>query len=606
MSARHRCVAFLVAAAAASVAPAQFVHDLVDRRIAPHPRPPRFAPIVVEKHAVHVKLVDGVATTTVRQTFRNPNGVQLEGTYFFPMPEDAAVDGFSMMMGGKMTSGEVLEKDKAAAIYRSIVSRLADPALLEYVGRRLFQAKVFPIPAQGTAEIELVYSETLPRNGGVLEYRYPLRTAGPSPYPVNEASLIVEAESKAPMRAVYSPSHQIDVAKKGDFAFKASFEQKPCVADRDFTLVIGLGGEAVGATLLTHVEEGEGGAFLLLLAPAQTPGGETVAKDVVFVADTSGSMAGEKMEQLKRALTFCVRSLNPADRFGLVAFSTEARTWKDALETATPEAREAAVRFVAEQRAAGGTNISDAVGRALSFPQEAGRPFMVIFLTDGRPTVGSTATETILKEAREKNAASTRFFVFGIGTDVNVELLDRLADEHRGARDYVGEREDLELKVSSFYEKIAHPVLADVEVRFEGVKVDETYPRRLPDLFRGEQLLLAGRYREGGPAKAIVRGKVNGAPKELSYDVVFGTGSKHPSIARLWAVRKIGYLIDQIRLHGAGKELKDEIVRLGVRYGVVTPYTSYLVVEDVPLGQTGAPAPGSERRDAGDERRRRA
>jgi Ca-activated chloride channel homolog len=260
--------------------------------------------------------------------------------------------------------------------------------------------------------------------------------------------------------------------------------------------------------------------------------------------------------------------------------------------------RDAALQFVAEQRALGGTNISDALATALAVKKDPTRPFLVIFLTDGMPTVGVTDVEAILKETGSKKEATTRLFVFGIGHDVNTTLLDRLADENRGARDYVGEREDLELKVSSFFAKVSSPVLANVKLAVEGISTGDLHPKTLPDLFRGSQMLVTGRYKGAGEAKVKVTGDVNGKPVAYDYALTFGAGGKDPSIARLWAVRKVGYLIDQIRLNGESKELKDEVVRLGVKYGIVTPYTSYLVVEDTPapvggprrtLGAAGAP-----------------
>lgn len=582
-------------AASGALIPAQFVGDVRirdDRMPLPgRASPPRVVAPSVEKHMVRVAFAEGVATTTVRQVFRNTNGWQLEGTYFFPLPDDAALSGFSMLMGGKMVAGEVLEKEKAAKIYRDIVSRAQDPALLEYVGRRLFQAKVFPIPALGTAEIELTYSETLLRNGATVEYRYPLRTQGASPAAVADLSISVEAESKTPMRVVYSPSHAVDVVKKGDFAFKASFEQKGAVADRDFTLVVGLGADAVGATLLTHAESQGDGAFVLLFSPSDDVAkSETLAKDVVFVADTSGSMAGDKMEQLKRALSFCVKSLDPRDRFNLITFSTESRSWRDGLAVADPAAKDAALQFIAERQALGGTNIADALSAALATKKDPSRPFLVIFLTDGLPTVGLTDVETILKDAKGRSE-NARVFVFGIGKDVNTLLLDRLADENRGARDYVGEREDLELKLSSFFQKVASPVLTDLKLLVEGVKVEDLYPRVLPDLFRGSQAMITGRYRGAGEAKVRLEGRMNGRSVGYDFALRFGDATKDPAVPRLWAVRKVGFLMDQIRLNGAAKELTDEIVRLGVKYGIVTPYTSYLVVEDVPTAAT--PQPGT-------------
>ncbi len=585
---RMLSLSVVLAALAAAGVQAQFIHDLgvrddVARPILPRPGPPRFAPIVIARHAVAVKIDDGVATTTIRQTFRNPNQVQLEGTYFFPLPEDAAIAGFSLSMGGKMVPGEVLEREKAAGIYRSIVARALDPALLEYVGRRLFQAKIFPIPALGTTDIELSYSETLTRSGSLVEYRYPLRTQGPVPAVVDSASVLVEITSKTPLRALYSPSHPVDVSRKGDLEAKVSFEQKPCPADRDFVLTIGLGNDPIGAMMLSHVEQGTEGAFALLLSPSvDSKAAEAVAKDVVFVADTSGSMAGDKIEQLRRALSFCLRSLNKGDRFGLIPFSTEPRPWSEKLTDVTPASIDQALAAVRDIKALGGTNICDSLTLALAMSQDRARPFLVIFLTDGQPTVGTTDVDSILRSVREKNQALTRLFVFGVGHDVNTTLLDSLAEQNHGAHDYVDEREDIEVKVSSFYEKVANPVVSDVRVEIDGVKTEEIYPKKLPDLFRGGQLMLTGRFRGEGDAKVRLTGQVNGRTFEATYLLKVGGSARRPELPRLWAVRKVGYLLDQIRLNGVQKELRDEVVRLGVKYGIVTPYTSFLVVEDTP------------------------
>lgn len=570
----------------------------------PMPRPHgRLRDLTIDRHVVTVKIEEGIANTSVKQTFRNPNGIAVEGTYVFPLAEDAAIGAFAMLMGGKMVSGEVLEKQKAAQIYRDIVARSLDPALLEYVGRRLFQARIFPIPANGTTDIEMTFSETLSRSASLLEYRYPFRTEGVSPRPVGEALVVIDVVSKTPMRAIYSPSHKVDVVKKGDFEARVSFEQKGYQADRDFVLALGLGTDPIGATLLSHVEQGGEGAFVLILAPSiEVKAAKTVAKDIIFVADTSGSMAGEKIEQLKRALSFCLKNLNKDDRFGLITFSTEARVFADKMRAVDAASIDDALRYVAELKALGGTNIDAALSQALALDTDAGtRPVNVIFLTDGLPTVGVTDVDAILKGVREKNKALQRVFVFGIGKDLNPVLLDRLAEENRGSRDYVDEREDLEVKVSGFYEKIANPILSGVKVTFEGVAVEEVYPKTLPDLFRGSQLLLTGRFKGEGELKVHLAGSVDGAPAAHTFAMKVGGASKHSSLPRLWAVRKVGYLLDQIRLNGEQKELRDEIVRLGTKYGIVTPYTSFLVVEDAPVagGGGGSRLPRLNRRERG-------
>lgn len=590
----------------ASSLPAQFITDVrpdgrSDVRVPGGRRPghrPSLGAIRVEEHKVSVSIEDGVARTRLVQVFRNPNNMNLEGTYMFPLPEGAAVSNFAMLMGGKMVQGEVLERNKAAEIYQGIVRRQQDPALLEYMGKRLFRARVFPIPARGIAKIELSYDETLLRDGRTVEWRYPYRTRSISRSPVGQASVHVKIKSTQPVMTVYSPSHEVDVVKKGDHDASVSYETKQDPGDRDFVVVYGLAKEgAVGATLFAH-SEGEEGAFMLLLAPSsELEKGRTIAKDVVFVVDTSGSMSGDKMEQTKKALRYCVNSLGEKDRFNIVPFATEATQWKESLVAASGANKDAAIGFVDKMQARGGTNINDALVSALGMSRDKERPYMIIFMTDGEPTIGVTQTKSILANVKEANKALTRLFVFGVGENLKVDLLDLLAEDNQGARDYVGSKENIEVKVSSFFEKVSSPVLADVSLEISGVKVKDLYPKRLPDLFRGAQLMVTGRYTGSGTAVIKLKGKVNGKAVEHVFERAFKDGKDRTSfVPRLWAVRKVGYLMDQIRMNGRNDELAKEIVRLGKKYGIVTPYTSYLVIEDGAVVADGRrPAEGRRR-----------
>jgi Ca-activated chloride channel family protein len=541
---------------------------------------------------------DGVAKTTLRQVFQNSNPMALEATYMFPLPDDAALNNFQLMMNGQMVSGEVLERDKAESIYTGIVRQQQDPALLEYMGRRLFRARIFPVPGSGSTEIRLSYDQVLPRDGRMVEYRYPFRTRSVTGAPVGKAVISVNMKSSTPMLTIYSPSHSVDIVKKGDHEARVSYEVSEDPGDRDFVLVQGLVAEGmIGATLFTKGEGEKGGAFLLLVSPSEelTSVAE-VRKDVVFVVDTSGSMAGAKIEQAKRALSYCINRLNGEDRFNVITFSTESRMWSTSLKAVTSESRKAALEHVDGLVARGGTNINDALVAALSQSVEKDRPLMVIFVTDGEPTIGETRTDGILKNVASANKALTRLFVFGVGEDLKVDLLDALAEQNHGARDYVGGKEDLEVKVSSFYDKVASPVLTDVRVEFEGVAVSEMHPKPIPDLFRGSQLLLTGRYDKGGSTVISVRGMLNGKAVEHKFTRTFeDQGKRAEFVPRLWALRRVGYLMDQIRLNGEKSELKNEVVRLGKLYGIVSPYTSYLVVEDGLASDSRPAGPGGRR-----------
>ena len=320
---------------------------------------------------------------------------------------------------------------------------------------------------------------------------------------------------------------------------------------------------------------------MLLASPRfAAPGEKVVDKNVVLVLDSSGSMSGAKIRQVKEAARFILNHLDRRDEFTLIDFDDGVTAFSEALVPATAENVGRALKFVDAIEDSGGTNINDALLAALARMAGGERPSYVLFLTDGLPTVGTTETADILRNVAKANERRSRIFVFGVGDDVNTELLDRIASDHRGASVYIGESEDLEAALSSFYEKISSPLLADLAVEFKGIETSQVYPRVLPDLFKGSQLVLVGKYSGDGPVSVVMTGKAGREGKRFVLEGRPLTGSDRFSfLPRLWATRRIGYLLEEIRLQGQNKELVDEIRRLGLKYGIVTPYTSFLVTE---------------------------
>lgn len=550
----------------------------------PGPGPISYMPLEITYHHVNVKIEGQIAMTEVDQDFYNPNSQRLEGTYLFPAPKGAQIDKFTMEIGGRQVAAELLTADKARGIYEEIVRKMRDPALLEYADRDVFKVRVFPIEPNGHKHITLSYSQVLTADGGLVSYLYPLNTEKFSAKPIQDVSIKVDLESKRPIKTIYSPSHAVSVKRTGPNRALISYEASGTKPDTDFALYFAPAREEVGLNLLTSKAPGEDGYFLLLASPGMdVKEKEVVLKDVVFVLDTSGSMAGAKIEQAKKALQFCVNNLNEGDRFELVRFSTDVEPLFPQLVEASASNRARAGEFINGLEASGATAIDDALRQALAMrPADSARPFVIIFLTDGMPTIGVTDEEQILANVKKNDSGRTRIFCFGIGNDVNTHLLDKLTEQSRGYSQYVAPEEDIELKVSSFFAKIKEPVLANPTLRFDGdVRVSKLYPSPLPDLFKGEQLVLAGRYSGAGGATVSVEGLVNGASKTYTYTVEFPDNSKgHEFIRRLWATRRVGSLLDQIRLHGENAELRDEVTSLARKYGIVTPYTAYLIVED--------------------------
>src|SRR5215831_18861007 len=446
----------------------------------PLPRPiPRPLPRILKVKSVKITatLDSQVATTRVEQVFENDTPYRLEGTYFFPLPDSASVSDFAIYDGEKRMSGEVIEKAKARQIYESIVRRVRDPGLLEYAGKNLLEADVFPIEPMSRKKIELAYSQVLKSDAGVISYDYPLGSGrNLLVQPIEQISGSIEIKSPFDLKNIYSPSHEISITRDGDRKARLSFEGNGRVAQSDFRLYYSLSDKDFGLSLLTNREPGMDGYFLMLLSPrSDIKSTEREPKDIIFVLDTSGSMSGEKIDKAKAALRFGVDSLFDDDRFNIVSFSGEEHLMATGLVQATKEGKEKGRAFIEHLRAEGGTNINDALETALKQLGGSGHTQMVVMITDGLPTLGITDINKICDNIKKDNGGRARLFCFGVGYDVNTTLLDRLSLDNRGATDYIEPGEDLEVKVSSFFAKVNYPVLTDLHLDLGGIESDLVY-----------------------------------------------------------------------------------------------------------------------------------
>ena len=537
----------------------------------------------IERHHINVSIENQLATTKIDQIFANPNNRVLEGTYIFPLQDDVAISDFVLYIDGQPVKGELLAKDKARATYEGIVRSMQDPALLEYIGTRAFKARVFPIPAHGERRIQMEYSQVIKVDSNLAKYTYPLRTDKFTNNPVRSLAVSIDIKSKHELKSIYSPSHEIAINRKDNHSANLSYEGSNVHARRDFTCYYSLSDKEFGIDLITHRDDlDEAGFFMLLISPKyKVNKKDIIEKDFIFILDRSGSMKGRKIEQAKDALRFCVNNLNDGDRFNLILFNTNVESFSDELVPIKKE-RENALAFIEDIEGNGGTNINDALLTSLSEKPDPTRPRIVVFLTDGEATVGTTDTELILKNIAKVNKNESRIFVFGVGYDVNVNLLDKMAEENSGTRQYVKPKEDLEIAVSTFYTKVSEPVLVNLELDNENIRLKDQYPQKLPHLFRGSQITVLGRYTGIGKSKLVLHGDIEGKKHEFSNNAKFPKKETHHQfLPKLWAQRKVAYLVDEVRLNGENKELIDEITRLSKKYGIVTPYTSFLVTEDM-------------------------
>jgi Ca-activated chloride channel family protein len=556
------------------------------------PAPP--AQIVIARHAVDAAIEGQLAQVQVTQVLRNLSGSVAEGVYIFPLPADAAVNDFQMSVDGEVLEGRLLDRDEARRIYEQIVRSQRDPALLEYLDRGLFQTSIFPIPPGETRTVELTYTHLVERSDGLHHFNYPLHMPHLRGATAQEIDVRVVLSDLPGLRTIYSPNYPITVERLADDEAVITYSAAADQPASDFDLYFGADQQAVGLDLLSYRPAGEDGYFVLLAAPSfETASDEIVARDIVVVLDVSGSMQGKKIEQAQDAVRYIVEQLNPEDRFNLIAFSTGVTLWKKELQAVDVKSTNDALRWIDDVRAAGSTDINRALLEALAQLDERGatQPATILFLTDGQPTQGEMDTDAIIRNAMGNlpAARAPRLFTFGVGYDVNTDLLDMLAADLRGSSQYVTPDEPIDEAVSAFFAQVSTPVLAEIAIDFGDVGIDNLHPYPLPDLFAGRQLVVAGRYKEGGAVEVTLAGQVNG--KEIVYIYPERQLVEHggePFVAQLWATREIGHLLAQIRRSGPDPELVQAVTELSLRYGIVTPYTSYLVLEpallDMPAG----------------------
>jgi len=543
------------------------------------------------RSAVQVTVTGRVARVTVEEWFRNTGPTLGEGTYLYPLPGEAVFSEYSLWQGDQELKGEMMDATQARSIYEAIVRQKRDPALIELAGHGMIRARVFPIGPGETRKITLRYIQVLDRVGDAWRLRY---AGGRDATP---RSFHMQIDSAGRIGDPYSPTHRVTAVRRGD-------QMEVTLADAtwsgDLEVLLPLTRGLVGMSLITHRPASErDGFFMLLLAPGQVTE-RTLRRDLVAVLDVSGSMSGEKLDQAKAALVQLVGALRSGDRFRLVAFSSTVRSHSSGWREATPDNVRDAQDWVRSLAAEGGTNIAGALTEAFAAAPAEGALGVVVFLTDGLPTVSETNPERIA-DAADRTRGRFRVFAFGIGYDVNTYLLDRLTERARGTTEYVGQGGSIEAAVGSLTAKIASPVLTDLALSGDGVELYDLQPGSLPDLFAGDEMVILGRYRSSGSGSWGVSVTGRRASREQRFTTRAPanppTGTDY--VAHLWAARKAGALGREIRLHGQTPEVMKELRDLALRYGILTEYTAYLVQEpgvvaQRPLDRSAAPAPAQQ------------
>ncbi len=546
-------------------------------------------PVTRTASSVQIRLTDRVARVEVEERFRNDGSLVAEGSYLYPLAGEAVFQNFSLWMGEEELRGEMLDAAKARGIYDEIVRRRKDPALLTLAGHGLVRAQVFPIQPGETRKVALRYTQLVSRAGDALRFRYALGERGPGAF-----GFTLTLDDADRFGTPYSPTHQLDTRRQG-----GRLEVTLTDGDGDVEILVPLRRGPVSGSLLTHAPGGEDGYFMLLLAPGPGDAGSALPRDLTLVVDVSGSMSGSKMEQARAALRQTLGTLDPRDRFRLIAFSSNVREFRPGFTRAGAADIAEAQGFVDGLVPEGGTNIAGALEAALGRAEEPrsggadawerSRLSLVLFITDGLPSVGEQMPDRIGANAAARRG-DRRIFTVGLGHDVNTYLLDRLAAEGRGSAEYVAPGASVEAALSTLAAKIRHPALLDLRIDRAPVDLIDLVPGRLPDLFHGEEIVILGRYRGRGAGAVAISGERNGRRERFSVGGDFVPHAPdNDFIPRLWASRRIGDLTRQIRLEGGSAALIEQVRDLGLRYGILTEYTSYLVLE--PEAIAGGPVP---------------
>jgi Ca-activated chloride channel family protein len=546
-------------------------------------------PAAVERTRSHVQVrMEGrIAQVTVEEWFHNRGGRLAEGDYIYPLPGEAVFSNVSLFQGDVELTGEMMDASRARAIYEEIVRRKRDPALIELVGHGLIRARVFPIGSGETRKVTLRFTQVLDRNGDALRFQYAAGTRNHGPRPGrgeqpgssvtvhHPISFELIASEGSRFGDPFSPTHTLDHERRnGELAVRA----------RDLsghlTVFLPLNRDLVGITVATHKPTaGEPGFFMMTLSPDQST--ETsVPRDLTVAIDVSGSMSGAKLVQAKAALHQILQSLNGHDQFRLTAFSSSVIAHSNEWLQVNASNLEAARTWVDRLQADGGTNISATLTEALRLDTADERLPVVLFVTDGLPSVGEQDPDRIAQSAASQRGRA-RVFAFGVGYDVNTRLLDRLSVEGRGSTEYVTPGESVERSLSTLASKIKHPVLTDLVIERSPVRFTEVYPGNLPDLFAGEELVIFGRYENHSTGSNVtLTGNRAGRLERFSTAADFPDHQlSNDYIPRLWAARKLGFLTRTARLEGHTEELLRDIRETALRYGLLSEYTAYLVQE---------------------------
>lgn len=566
----------------------------------------QFSTLEIRQHDVSVIIEDGYAITTVEQVFSNPHAEDLEAIYSFPVPEKGAVAEFTVWIDGKPVTGEVLEKQQARQVYETEKAAGRDAGLMEKDEYKTFDMRVYPVRAIQDTRLRFVYLQPAHVDTGIGRYVYPLEEGGVdeqklSFWTANESvketfNFDLQLKSAYPVEALRLPSQPqatITQANAGEWnarlstasasqleegAALANSNQPAFKLDQDIVVYwrhqAGLPGSV---DMITYRPEGSSkGTFMLTLTPGDDLKPVTEGSDWIFVLDISGSMQGKYatlVDGVQRALS----KMKADDRFRVVLFNSSAREITNGYVSATPEMVKYYSNALLQLNPGDGTNLYAGLKTGLR-SIEADRTSSIVLVTDGVANVGETRQKQFIKLLKTKDI---RLFTFIMGNSANTPMLKTLTDESNGFAISVSNSDDIVGKILEATSKVTHQSLHGVELSIRGVKTSELTPNRISSLYRGQQLIVFGHFWGDGVADIRLTGKISGEKKDYSTQVEFPpTSTLHPELERLWAYASIEDMMREIRNFDDDADLKQAVTDLAIEHGLVTDYTSMVVVRD--------------------------
>jgi Ca-activated chloride channel family protein len=536
---------------------------------------------------IDVTIRDQVAETHVDQIFYNEMDVSVEAIYIFPLPPNAMISELVYWFNGKRFVADIRERQEAIRAYNEKLRQWLDPAMLEYLGDNQFRLSIVPIEARTEVRTEITYVELIPYDFGVSRYQYFLNMCDLSPKPLQQVQLDLDARSQNMYKTFYSPTHANSPATRltrvaGDH-YTLAFGDENFFPDEDLVIEYETVRDGVEFSLMTYTPTaadsfGHDSFYALWITPPDNISAEErMPLDMVFTADVSSSMDGERIAQLRESLTYFLEQLREKDYFNIVTFGTHVVSFRADLVAASDSNLQAARAFVSDIYALGMTNISAALNAALRHMYRPEASNNIIFLTDGYPTVGITQTDSIIAHTKQDNTNEVRLFTFGIGENISRSMLTALAIENHGYATFIASDDSIALLVENQFKRISKPVLKDLDIDFGGLDIRDGYPKRHGDLFWGTQVNEHGLYTGTGVYPVTLSGRYMNEVKQFAKDFTFSDshGDGFRFVARLWARAKIDHLLELIMLYGENEELVNQIIELSLRFQILTKYTAF-------------------------------